>query len=332
MICDPSSRFHTSRRAFALVLVMITLALTTVMAVLFFSNVSRERRGVDLYSRGSQVHQLADASVSLVMGQINAATKEGTAANPVSWACQPGMVRTYKPDGTLSNAYKLYSWDSLVEAGAAFNPNASTELPPSGWDSLPAQYTDLNQSVNGVYPIVDASVANYSTGGVATQSASSSVIWDFPGEFSIAKDNAAYHPSAVNNLPMPVKWLYFLQDGTWVAPITPSGSTVTVPGASGTNPIVGRVAFWTDDETSKVNVNTASEGAFWDTPKAGTMDEMQFAGNPPAKNEFQRISGHPATTSLSAVFPEMRQGGFSRWASGGNSPKLTFIGWNERAP
>jgi len=52
---------------------------------------------------------------------------------------------------------------------------------------------------------------------------------------------------------MPVKWIYVLQDGT-LAPATlgTSGSVAHVLLASSTNPIVGRIAFWTDDETCKV--------------------------------------------------------------------------------
>ncbi|MBC8002179.1 MAG: hypothetical protein H7X97_06285, partial [Opitutaceae bacterium] len=110
--------------------------------------------------------------------------------------------------------------------------------------------------------------------------------------------------------PMPVKWLYVLEDGQMVAP-TGGGTTATVAAASGTNSIIGRVAFWTDDETSKVNINTASEGAFWDWPKAASYDEMQFAGNPPVAGEYNRLSGHPAMTSLSAIFPGLDPG--YRW-------------------
>ncbi len=87
-------------------------------------------------------------------------------------------------------------------------------------------------------------------------------------------------------------------------PPDPSDPIVTT-----TNPIrPARIAFWTDDETCKVNLNTAGEGAYWDWPKAATQDEMQFSGNPPAKDEFYRISGHPASTSLSAIFPDLMPG------------------------
>jgi len=195
-------------------------------------------------------------------------------------------------------------------------------LPNANWSSEPAQYTDINQPVNQIYPILDPSVLDTA----ATSSSFSGVSnpdgiqWDFPGEAGLITKQPGYYPSTTNIAPMPVQWLYILQDGTWSSPTNASGNTVTVANASATNPIVGRIAFWTDDETSKVNVNTASEGSYWDTPKAGTADEMQFAGNPPLQEEFQRLSGHPATTSLSAVFPEILGGtsGFSRWTGTGS--------------
>jgi hypothetical protein len=103
--------------------------------------------------------------------------------------------------------------------------------------------------------------------------------------------------------------------------VTFSGTIVP----TGTNPIVARVAFWTDDESCKVNINTASEGVFWDTPVAVSQPPVSDASEPdPAGNaayisdpnqvfewdlaqrqpdarEYQRFPGHPATTSLSPV-------------------------------
>jgi FlaG/FlaF family flagellin (archaellin) len=116
------------RKAFALVLVMITIVLAATMAVFFLGSAGRERRGVDLYARGSQVRHLAGMTVGKVMGQINVATKEGTASTPVSWASQPGMVRTYAANGNPSNVYKLYSWDNPVEVGTGFVPTAATQV------------------------------------------------------------------------------------------------------------------------------------------------------------------------------------------------------------
>jgi hypothetical protein len=81
------------------------------------------------------------------------------------------------------------------------------------------------------------------------------------------KGNTPVDTTAPNQAPMPVKWLYVLQNGQVIVPNgSNSSGTVTFDSAgvqpSGTNRIVGRIAFWTDDETCKVNINTASEGTF----------------------------------------------------------------------
>jgi hypothetical protein len=207
--------------------------------------------------------------------------------------------------------------------------------------------------VNSVYPIVDPSVldqaltsTSFGNGGSPPSPAtanSAGITWDFPGEAGLVTGTAAYTgaglgytASTTNTVPMPVQWLYVLQDGTWVTPSSASGTSVTFAGGSvpsASNPIVGRIAFWTDDETAKVNVNTAGEGAYWDTPKAGTMDELQFAGNPPLQYEFERIAGHPSTTSLSAVFPELLGAGpsvtgnplgFGRWVAATGAPNTYY--------
>lgn len=306
------------RRGFALILVLITVIVAATMAVFFMAAAGAERRGVDLYARGNHVRQLAEMPVNRVMGLINAATKEGTAAAPVSWASQPGMVRTFGADGSLRNAYKLYSWDNPVAAGPGFDPSAAAELPPGSWRTDSAIFTDLNApgKTSGnltVYPIMDPRAEGLVDG------------------FSI---NATATPgtTAGQPAPMPVKWLYVLEDGQLVPP-TGSGDSANIAGATTANPIVGRIAFWTDDETCKVNINTASEGAYWDWPKAASRDEMQFAGNPPVKNEFSRTPGHPAMTSLSAVFPELRTGAAWSAVLRGELQKLNEftprLGWNE---
>jgi hypothetical protein len=141
---------------------------------------------------------------------------------------------------------------------------------------------------------------------------------------------------------MPVKWIYVLQDGTLTSPTSGSGATATfaygdIRQPSQTNPIVGRIAFWTDDETCKVNVNTAAgfadgvavlptgytdpsqyAGSYWDSPRFYTQFDYGQPGatglplpNQPSgglalcqllQNEFQRYPGHPATTSLAPIF------------------------------
>jgi len=67
---------------------------------------------------------------------------------------------------------------------------------------------------------------------------------------------------------------------------------------------VARFAFWADDETAKLNVNTAAGGVAWDTPRAGGVSDRAYGMFQPVANEFQRYPGHPATTSMiHVIFP-----------------------------
>jgi uncharacterized protein (TIGR02600 family) len=103
-------------------------------------------------------------------------------------------------------------------------------------------------------------------------------------------------------LPMPVEWLYVLKDGT--LGVLDDGNRFVGSGgqASEQNPIVGRIAYWTDDETCKVNVNTASEGMPWDTPRCVSRRDVMYGERQPVRNEVQRWPGHPATVCLSSIF------------------------------
>ncbi len=271
----------SSQDGFALVIVLATLVLLVVLAVGFLVRASSERAAASGARSASSARLLADTSVSLIQGQINIASTQGST---VSWASQPGMIRTFTTSGSLLNAYKLYSAPNMVVKEV----NTSADAPPSAWADNVATWTDLNAPVSGTYPILDPSAANDD---------------EFRVEgFSVANPPKASYPEA-NPIPMPVQWLYVLKDGTMVAP-TGSGLSANVPGdKKDNNPIVGRVAFWTDDDTCKVNVNTASEGTYWDVPRADTPAERKLATNQPVQKEFQRYSGHPAMTSLTTVFP-----------------------------
>lgn len=229
-------------------------------------------------------------------------------------ASQPGMIRTYDTSGNAVSYYKLYSWDNM--ATSSFTP--ANDIAPSGWDAQKGIYTDLNEPVTtkagtAVYPILDGNnlknaLKDIYGNTVAGESYDSNGdgIADVEG-FSISSSSIPTQTgSNPNPVPMPVKWLYVLQDGTTVAAQSAGNGSVTaakVPGANSTNKkIIGRIAFWTDDETSKVNINTASEGNFWDIPLADGRGERNFATNIPVEGEYQRIPGHPATVCLSSVF------------------------------
>jgi uncharacterized protein (TIGR02600 family) len=269
-----------SQAGAALVIVLGFLAILFGLVVTFLSRTTVERSSSASFAASASTRQYADTAVQLVQANIRDATTQGTR---VAWTSQPGMIRTFDDTGAFVRAYKLYSAADLIPAAAAFPTSLAEDVPPNTWAADTASWTDINAPVvvgtTTNYPILDPRAAESVEG------------------FTISA------PAGTGSLPgqMPVRWLYILQNGQLVPP-TGNGTTATITGASAANPIVGRVAFWTDDETTKVNINTSSEGTYWDTPRTDTTQDRALANNQPVRNEFQRYPGHPAMTSLAPVF------------------------------
>jgi hypothetical protein len=205
------------------------------------------------------------------------------------WSSQPGALRTYdRNTGAWRALYKLYSSPEPV-----ITDLSRLEIDrPAGWATDPSRWVDLNEpsTVDGrlVYPIVDPAA-------------------DAEGFSFIPAPGS-------NPLPLPVAWLYVTRDGTlgsldadhrFVPLVNPRTSLPM--GASEDNPLIARVAWWCDDTTCKLNINTASEGVFWDTPRCDTTEERAYGTFQPARGEWQRDMGHPAAVCLSSVlFPGHR--------------------------
>ncbi|MDA0812554.1 MAG: Verru_Chthon cassette protein A [Verrucomicrobia bacterium] len=236
---------------------------------------------------GITAQNLAQRAMILVRDQITEATgrESGT-----TWATQPGAVSVFSSTGRPRSLYKLYSAPQMVASSVE---ELSGDV-PGDWDVQPGRNVDLNAPVAGggggglYFPIADPRA---DAEGFSYEAAVSGVV---PGR----RDDA--------RLPMPVTWLYVLADGNegyldrnnrFVGSVTPTED----------NPIVGRYGFWTDDNTSRINVNTASEGVYWDTPRVNTEEDRAYGRFQPALGEYQRYPGHPAKVSMSSVlFPDRR--------------------------
>ncbi|MEM6821473.1 MAG: Verru_Chthon cassette protein A [Verrucomicrobiota bacterium] len=291
---------HQHQRGMTLIIVLSALTLLTFIFLAVIASVQTEVSSSDRYSRSSEVKLLSDSTINLVIAQIRDATGNGSLA----WTSQPGLIRTFNNSGNEGTAYKLYS-SNEIRAQNGFDADDVSSRPTafpdfnSNWDTIPAQFTDLNEPVltgkGGMsllrFPIVDPRAQNQVEGF----------------SFNTSILNGSIAPTSTTDtkarLPMPVRWLYMLQNGTLVAatPGSSSGS-VNVPGATQNNPVIGRVAFWTDDESCRLNVNTSAGGTFWDRPLAVTDQEEILATRQPAQGEYTRYSGHPATTSLKPIF------------------------------
>ena len=309
--------FFVSQRGAALVLTLMALVLLAIFAVAFLASVAGNRATADSSAGQVFTQALSDSVVDLVKSQIAVGTQTTDGGTDVLWASQPGAIRTFGANGAGRQTFKLYSAADMTPASFS----AAADVPSAAQAANLATWTDLNQPVlvpdnppvagsTGVlrYPILPPPDSLDSVGGVPVDNPATATQEGIQG-FSInATSTPGYtsgNASATNNpASMFVRWIYVLADGSMVAAQeasnTPPG-TATVTGATPQNPIVGRVAFWTDDETSKVNINTASEGTFWDVPRANTAGERLFSSLQPVINEFQRLPGHPAMTSLSAV-------------------------------
>ncbi len=207
---------------------------------------------------------------------------------PFTWATQPGLIRIYNdnPNG-FSKAFKLYSSDDSVASSTEELLEDIDKI--RTWQEHPDQFADLNEPIvedgESHYPILDPRIQVGEVEGFSFQ------------------QNAELGSNPGTALPMPAQWLYLLRDGSigslsndnhWQGEGTPTAD----------NPMVGRVAYWADDESTKLNVNVASEGIPWDQPRADTPLERNYAHDQPVTREVQRYPGHPAMTSMSSLlFP-----------------------------
>jgi Tfp pilus assembly protein PilX len=302
--------FRRGRRGVALLLVLSTLLLVSILSIAFLASVGTEVASSSSYARSAEARLLADSAVNLAIGQVQLATSDDTTSR--TWISQPGLIRVVDANGQ-SEAFKLYSSPDMVETGflantasgvptdvPAWSPSDSSTWP---WVSQPALFTDLNS------PVVLNNTAYYPIASPAALAAARQVEgFDVDANYLIGNpgdlvNGTTLTSSNVPRLPMPVQWLYILKDGT-LSSATASGSGVTLnsPAVSAANPPVGRIAFWTDDETAKVNINTAAENLSWDYSWAGQGSDGAYAQKAPAPGEFQRFPGHPSTTSLSPIF------------------------------
>jgi uncharacterized protein (TIGR02600 family) len=294
-----------TRRGVSLIVVLGCIVFLSALILAFLSGAKTELRTSKLYADGSSVRLLAQSAVNIVTAEISEATKTRNGSTVLTWASQPGMIRTYSDSGTATRQwFKLYSSATMSGLGV-FDVNANDEIGATDWSNQPAIFTDLNQPVTvknvDYYPIVDGNNLVSAGGNKKIYDSDSDGVPDVQG-FYVSGSAPLATGTDVNPVPMPVRWLYVLANGKVVAPVaSSSGSTAVISGASG-SPIVGRMAFWTDDETAKININTASEGTYWDTPRITGTGDYQMAIAQPVKNEFQRYPGHPATVSLSSVF------------------------------
>ena len=306
-----NTRNDKSRQgAMALVIVLGALVLITLLCLAFFTSTSRELNASKSYASGVLARFYADTAVHIALGQLSAATTVDDATK--TWTSQPGLLRQFDDQGRQIKVFKLYSSDRMIEEGdfallasgqpadvPAWVPDSAEEALP--WNRDPGVYTDMNAplTLDGKpsYPILNP-------GGL--QEATRIQGFDVAAGFGLT-DNRDLDQDGdtteIAQIPMPVRWIYILKDGSFATASRAGDKAINLSLPDGgavpnSNPPVARVAFWTDDDTCRLNVNTASEGDYWTIPVAVATDDTLSSGQVNAR-EFQRYPGHPATTSLS---------------------------------
>jgi hypothetical protein len=331
----------------ALIIVLGFLVIISALAVAFFTSITTENKASRNFAAGITTQQLADSAVQIVIGQIADATTRGInpgGAGTEAWASQPGMIRVFDSFGQPDAYYLLYSSDDMLKTAGTIGSYDPTKDYSTTWDQSPAVYTDLNDPVMVYdsmantevprFPIIDPRA--WSDSGVGSpwpnptstfnQAWAHNTVEGFWYDTSVQMHGmVGYTDSAhANNqrLPMPVKWIYVLQDGTLTSPSPGSaGGKITFNyndnrQPTKANPIVGRIAFWTDDETCKLNLNTAAgfvnspsqipsgytansyAGSYWDTPRFYT----NFDYGQPYYNFVPALSGPPQAPGAAGAF------------------------------
>lgn len=237
--------------------------------------------------------ELSRVAFGEVEDQIRAGARGTNTAARSSWASQPGAIRSFASEDQ-SEIFKLYS---ATEMRLASDADLSGDVPPD-WDARADHFVDLNAPTVGAgggmaFPIADPRAFTGDSGGAEGFSYAAAINGVVPPD---AKGGS--HDG--QRLPMPVRWRYVLKNGR-TGTLDDQNRFVGETSPTENNPIVGRVAYWTDDLSCRINVNTAAEGAYWDVPRADTVEERGYAQHQPARNEYQRQPGHPATVCLSSV-------------------------------
>lgn len=317
----PSRRLRRRKNGVALIVVLGAMALIAFLVLTILTLNRAEQRAATNSAELTDVRNLADLPAQVVISQIRRATQNlGTFFN---WTSQPGLIRVFSVENssdpnttpTLQQfRYPLYSTQTLYAAGAPDFAAEATEL--AQWTNSKALYVDLNEPIEIRQDLI--------TGAPIPNANPSTLVYPIldPAAFErvgdrgesrvqgLAINGTAPAVSPRHQMPMPVRWLYVLSTGKILAPL-PGGdlsiarfdmSEFRPQGNEPAPKIIGRIAFWTDDESCKINLNTATEPAPWHPPMTVSERDRWAADTQPVRGETHRLSGHPAYTALSPVF------------------------------
>lgn len=178
------------------------------------------------------------------------------------------------------------------------------------WVSQPGRLTTSPPGTN--QPV--GTVVELSSGTAATNAAADVAVNLNVGSF----ESPANGVIAVTNTPMVARWIYVRKDGNF--------DTAVPSSLNPDNPVIGRFAYWVDDESVKVNLNTAwtkdaantnalahvsrvSLDALVDQTEANAVQAWRTNASNPANHFFNSL---PEAGAVSAAMEDLlKQQGFS---------------------
>lgn len=241
--------FQKIDRGTALVITLAILVLVTILAVGVTDSIRLERRSTDIHGERLRASLLAQDAVDRVV----AALRKTTVDPERHWISQPGQIvaGAEQDDGIPGNGDLR-----KILSGAKRPEDSPGPLEPR---VVYLHSGAVTQPFNGP-PIFDSPNLNVAT-------------FLDPGS-SLITDRTS--PATGSKEEMRVRWIYVRKDGTIDRDEIPALTDRT-------NPIVGRYAFWTDDESARINCNFA-----W----------RKDAADPRTK---ELPVGHPSRISLAAL-------------------------------
>jgi uncharacterized protein (TIGR02600 family) len=317
----PRTRLRRRKNGVALVVVLGAMALIAFLVLTILTLNRAEQRAATNSAELTDVRNLADLPAQVVISQIRRATQNlGTFFN---WTSQPGLIRVFSvenssdPDAAPTVQqfrYPLYSTQTLYASGPPDFAAEATEL--AQWANSKALYVDLNEPIEIRQDLTTGAPIPTANPGTLVYPILDPAAFERVGDNGesrvqgLAINGTAPATSPRHLMPMPVRWLYVLSTGKILSPL-PGGDLSIArfdmaefrPQGNEPAPrIIGRIAFWTDDESCKINLNTASEPAPWHPPMTVSERDRWAADTQPVRGETHRLSGHPAYTALSPVF------------------------------
>jgi len=253
--------FRDQRRGAALVLTIILLSMITILVLGMANMVRNETVSSHSHEERGRALLFANMGVDMVNGVLRHATADyldpsrafDATSNPARvWLSRPGALITpvESSSGVVAVADNKLSRQVDLHSGI---PSAAMLAM-----GIPSYYQPANLNIQ---TLTDQSPPTY-------------LISDQPADPT--------KPITLSNpaVQLQLRWIYVRKDGTLDYSEKPVLNNTV-------NPLVGRFAYWTDDETSKINLNTAWKR----NPTNG--------GSTGQNNPFS--SSHPTAVNLSSI-------------------------------